>query len=173
MNKGGRRHTLVVVPCGKTKIWDRQPEAGATPAKDAYVGTPFKLNRQYAERVGDAWFVLSAKYGLLHPDDPVDGPYDVTFNRRGSGPIESEAIRAQALTLGLDSYERVIGLGGAEYRRVVKAAFDGLGPRLEFPFGGTPLGKALRATKLATEQGRVKASTEPAESLSTAHRKMP
>lgn len=152
MNKGGRRHTLVVVPCGKAKIWDQQPEAGPTPAKDAYVGTPFKVNRQYAERVGDSWVVLSAKYGLLRPDDPVDGPYDVTFNRRGSGPIESETIREQALALGLDGYERVVGLGGAEDRRVLKEAFAGLGPRLEFPFGGTPLGEALRATKLATEQ---------------------
>ena len=93
MNTGGRRRTLVVVPCGEPKIWDRKPEAGPTPAKDAYVGTAFKVNRQYAERVGDAWVVLSAKYGLLSPEDTVQGPYDVTFNRRGSDHIEPAAIR--------------------------------------------------------------------------------
>ena len=155
MNTGGRRRTLVVVPCGEPKIWDRKPEAGPTPAKDAYVGTAFKVNRQYAERVGDAWVVLSAKFGLLSPEDTVDGPYDVTFHGRGSNAIEPAAIREQALALGFDTYERVIGLGGAEYRRVMKEAFGGLGFRLDFPFGGTRLGEALRATKLAAE-GSVK-----------------
>ena len=61
------------------------------------------------------------------------------------------AIREQALALDFDTYERVIGLGGAEYRRVMKKAFGGLGFRLDFPFGGTRLGEALRATKLAAE----------------------
>jgi hypothetical protein len=32
------------------------------------MGTPFRLNREYAERFGEAWFVLSAKYGLIAPN---------------------------------------------------------------------------------------------------------
>jgi hypothetical protein len=150
-HNGERKHTLVVVPCGKAKIWDREPAAGPTPAKDAYVGAPFKVNRQYAERVGDAWVVLSAKYGFLRPDDPVNGPYDVTFNRASSGPIHPSKLREQALALGLEEYERVIGLGGSQYRRVINEAFAGLGLRLQFPFAGTKLGDALRAAKLASK----------------------
>jgi hypothetical protein len=37
----------------------------------------------------------------------------------------------------------------------MKEALAGLGFRLDFPFGGTRLGEALRATKLAAE-GSVK-----------------
>lgn len=44
---------LVVVPCGRSKIWDRNPDLGSI-AAEAYTGTPFRLNRQYAERFGDA-----------------------------------------------------------------------------------------------------------------------
>jgi len=44
--------TLVIVPCGRSKIWDKNPDAGPTVAKDAYAGSPFKVNRRYAERVG-------------------------------------------------------------------------------------------------------------------------
>jgi len=76
----------------------------------------------------------------------------VTFNRRGSGSLSPQAIREQALTLGLHAYARIIGLGGAEYRRVLKEAPVRLGPRLDFPFGGTRLGEALRATKLAAQE---------------------
>jgi hypothetical protein len=152
VEKDTGRRTLVVVPCGKAKIWDKAPDAGPTAAMDAYVGTPFKLNRQYAERVGDAWVVMSARHGLLRPEDAIDGPYNVTFKRRGSGPITPQAIREQLLALGFDEFERVIGLGGIEYRRVLKEAFAGLSPRIEFPFEGLPLGEALHKTKLATER---------------------
>ncbi|MFD1732154.1 DUF6884 domain-containing protein [Deinococcus malanensis] len=58
---------LVIVPCGASKIWAKQPDAGAVQAQDAYTGPPFVLHRQYAERFGDQWVILSAKYGFLQP----------------------------------------------------------------------------------------------------------
>lgn len=39
---------LVVVPCVRSKIWSKQTSAGPTLAKDAYTGSPFKVNRRYA-----------------------------------------------------------------------------------------------------------------------------
>jgi len=50
----GHGGVLVIVPCGKAKAWDRTPQVGAVPARDAYVGGPFKANRDYAERFGAA-----------------------------------------------------------------------------------------------------------------------
>lgn len=52
--------------------------------------------------------------------------------------------------MGLDRYGDVIGLGGKEYRAAIKAAFEGTGPELSFPFAGLPIGKAMGATKRAT-----------------------
>ncbi len=85
--------TLVVVPCGRSKIWDTQPDRGPTGAADAYIGTLFNLNRTYAERFGDAWVVLSAKYGFVEPEFEIPGPYDVTFSRTQSRSIATEALR--------------------------------------------------------------------------------
>jgi hypothetical protein len=145
----------VVVPCGKAKIWDKIPQAGPTSARDAYSGTPFKINRQYAERFGDRWVVLSAKYGFLNPDDSVEGPYDVTFKRRSPVPIDDAALRQQIHEKGLhDGFEDVIGLGGQDYRAVLKRAFATSDTALYFPFSGMRLGPSFSATKRAVATGQ-------------------
>jgi hypothetical protein len=145
---------LVVVPCGRAKVWDKNPQAGSTAACDAYIGSPFKVNRQYAERFGDRWVILSAKHGFLRPHDRVPGPYDVTFKRRGSRPIDGTTLRQQARALGLDRFVDVIGLGGKDYRRVLEEVFAGSGPRLHFPFAGMELGRSMAAAKRAVQCGQ-------------------
>jgi hypothetical protein len=59
---------LVIVPCGQRKVWDDDPQQGKVPAREAYTGAPFKVNRPYAERRGDRRVILSAKYGFIPPD---------------------------------------------------------------------------------------------------------
>src|SRR4051812_25424090 len=61
---------IILVGCSRTKA------SSAAPARDLFRGHGFELARDYAGRAGGPWFVLSAKFGLLHPDDVV-GPYDV------------------------------------------------------------------------------------------------
>ena len=73
---------LVIVPCGRAKIWDKHPDAGPTAAADAYTGAPFTVNRHYAEQAGGDWVILSAKYGFLRPTDLIPGTYETTFKRR-------------------------------------------------------------------------------------------
>jgi hypothetical protein len=104
--------TLVIVPCGKAKIWDKTPNAGSTQAQEVYVGAPFKVNRAYAERFGDEWVILSAKYGFLRPTEHIDRPYNVTFKQPSTGPIGVTALRQQITTRALDQFENLIGLGG-------------------------------------------------------------
>lgn len=43
-----QRELLVIVPCGRAKIWSKHPEAGPTAAADAYIGGRFTVNREYA-----------------------------------------------------------------------------------------------------------------------------
>jgi hypothetical protein len=78
---------LVAVPCRLCKIWDREPERGSVAATVAYTLRPFRLNRQYAERFGDAWVVLSAKYGFIAPDFMIPGPDEVSFKYPARNPI--------------------------------------------------------------------------------------
>ena len=145
---------LVIVPCGQGKVWDNQPQRGPVPAADAYTGPLFRLGRRYAERFGDAWVVLSAKYGFVTPDFPIPGPYDVTFKHPSSGPISRARLRAQVDELRLARYSIVVGLGGVAYRDAVTAVFTPSPVRLVFPFAGLPIGLMLHALKnaLATDQ---------------------
>lgn len=86
---------LVIVPCGRSKIWDKYPDAGPTAAADAYIGPPFTVNRRFAEQAGGNWVVLSAKYGFLRPTDVVPGTYNTTFKRRSTNPIGFAVLREQ------------------------------------------------------------------------------
>jgi hypothetical protein len=143
------RQTLVIIPCGRSKVWDRKPGRGPVPARGAYVGAPFVVNRAYAEHFGDAWIILSAKYGFVPPDVMIPGPYDVTFRRRSTGPVAVNVLRQQILELELDRFDLVAGLGGYAYRTALAQAWSGFPARLVFPFAGQPIGKALRAMKQA------------------------
>ncbi len=143
--------TLVTVPCGSSKIWDKFPSTGPTIAKNAYTGSPFKLNRQYAECFGDRWVILSAKYGFISPESALPGPYEVTFKRKSSGPVAFDVLKRQVVELGLDKFAIVVGLGGKECREAISAAFEGSKVELTFPLAGLPIGNAMQATKREIE----------------------
>lgn len=140
---------LVIIPCGQNKIWNKTPEAGPTSAKDAYRGPPFGINRAFAEKFGDTWMILSAKYGLMEPDFEIPGSYNVTFKDRRTGPITTDQLRDQVRLRNLDRFRTVIGLGGKEYCQAIELAFAGMPAQLHFPFCGLPIGKAMQATKKA------------------------
>lgn len=145
---------LVIVPCGKSKIWDRNPNWGPVAAADAYTGNLFRLNRQYAERFGDAWLVPSAKYGFVSPDFPIPGSYNVTFRRPATEPMPRDRLRQQVREQQLSRFQTIVGLGGKEYRDAVREAFAGLQVRLVFPFAGlSSQGQMQQMTKRAIVSG--------------------
>lgn len=146
--------TLVIVPCGQSKVWDGAPGRGPVAARDAYTGAPFKVNREYAERFGDRWVILSAKYGFIAPDFQIPGPYNVTFKRKETAPVAHQVLVHQVRESGLDRVDTVIGLGGKEYRAAIEVAFRGTKARLLFPFAGLPLGKGMSAVKAAVAAGK-------------------
>jgi hypothetical protein len=56
---------VVLVGCVKTKL------AHAAPARDLYTSTLFRGRRRYAEQTQRPWFILSARWGLLAPQEAV------------------------------------------------------------------------------------------------------
>lgn len=140
---------LVIVPCGQGKIWDKSPGAGPAAARNAYTGAPFKVNREYAERFADRWVILSSKYGFIDPTFKIPGPYNVTFKTKSPELIFIKTLIQQVNAMGLNRYEKVIGLGGKDYRAIVQEVFSGTGVTLLFPFAGLPIGEAMAATKQA------------------------
>lgn len=144
---------LVIVPCGQRKIWDSQPNYGPAEARDAYTGSPFTVNKEYARQFGEAWVILSAKYGLVQPTFIIPGPYNVTFKKKSTGPVKLALLREQMEQMKLDGYESIVGLGGKEYRCILGQLFDGRRARLHFPFAGLSIGKAMHAINEAIKRG--------------------
>lgn len=143
---------LVVIPCGKQKTWDDDPSAGPAAAEHAYTSWYADLNREYAETFGDAWLVLSAKYGFLTPRSRIPGPYDVTFKRSATGPVPTDVVQAQAGALGLERFDEALLLGGQEYRDVARRALEGRGVEVAAPFSGVSLFDARSALETAVEE---------------------
>lgn len=65
---------IVLIGCGKTKQ-DHRCEA-----QDMYTGSLFKMRRRYAETSGCAWWIISARYGLIRPEQEI-APYDETITQ--------------------------------------------------------------------------------------------
>lgn len=67
---------VALVGCSGTKL-DRP-----APARELYAGNLFKLSVRWVERRPfDAWAILSAKHGLVLPDEVIE-PYDVMLDGR-------------------------------------------------------------------------------------------
>jgi len=116
--------TLCIVPCGKRKIWDRDPKAGPTKARDLYIGPFSRKCREYAEKFyPSSWCILSAKHGFLFPEEMVQGPYDVSFNDRRTNPISQKELSHQIQEKGLASFERIVILGGKNYVHIIGELF--------------------------------------------------
>ncbi len=145
---------LVIVPCGQQKIWDKFPDHGPTPARNAYTGSPFVVNRTYAEHFAERWVILSAKYGFIPPDFAIPGPYNVTFKQPSTHPVDVATLHDQIQAQQLDTFDSIIGLGGKDYRGIVEHAFAGTSVRLHFPFAGLKLGLAMRAANEAIANDR-------------------
>jgi hypothetical protein len=65
--------TIYLVSCVSKK------GATRTQARDLYKSDWFLKARHYVESTGRPWFILSAKYGLVPPDQILD-PYEQSLN---------------------------------------------------------------------------------------------
>jgi hypothetical protein len=101
-----------LVGCVKTKL------SYPARAEDLYTSPLFRGRRSFVERTCERWFILSAKYGLVDPQD-VLSPYEQTLK------TSSEAERRAWSRGVLDDLERRLDSfrghqfeihAGAEYR---------------------------------------------------------
>ena len=69
---------VILIGCVRTK----NPVASA--ASELFASPLFEGRRRYAAASGLPWYILSAKFGLLAPDDVV-GPYDVHLAAQSPG----------------------------------------------------------------------------------------
>lgn len=103
---------LCIIPCGKKKIWDVQPDAGPVRAEDAYLSPFHQACERYAKTFFDEWVILSAKHGFLRPDDLVSGNYDVTFGTGHPEIMTADELSRQFHEKGFSDIEELVMLGG-------------------------------------------------------------
>ena len=116
----------------------------ASAAKDLYISPLFTKARKYIERRCSKWYILSAKYGLVHPDKVIE-PYEETLK------IKSRSERTQwthkvweQLQPHLNSNDKVVILAGNSYREFLFTIIREYGCGVEVPMEGKSFGKQLQ-----------------------------
>ena len=137
---------LVVVPCGQTKIWKFDPKHGPAKAMDAYAGSPFQVNKSFAQLFSDRWVILSAKHGFMDPDFMIPEDYDVTFKKPASKPMSLGELEKQVQEKHLLDFNIVVALGGEEYTDIVTRLFS-RHSKVIAPTKGLALGLGMQRMK--------------------------
>jgi len=63
-------------------------------ARDLFLLELFRRYRAYAIADADRWYILSAKHGLLDPDQVI-APYECTLNAMSAQELRDSATRVQ------------------------------------------------------------------------------
>jgi hypothetical protein len=126
--------------------------SSSAPARDLYTSALFLGRRAFIESTCDRWFILSAKHGLVDPDDVLD-PYDETLN----GASEAHRRQWSARVLGQLElhFPDLHGLifeahaGSAYLDHGLAAGIEARGAVVECPTAGLPFGQQLAFYKSA------------------------
>jgi len=118
-------------------------------ARDLYISPLFRGLREYAESSADRWFILSAKYGILGPEEIVE-PYDRTLNKMSKAErlawwsdVKRDLIRI------VPERSQVMLLAGSRYRENIEPFLRRLNCEVEIPLEGLTLGRQLAWLKAA------------------------
>lgn len=118
--------TVVVIACSWYK------NAVPSPARDLYFGSQFRAARRAALVTGHPWMILSAKHGLLRPDEMVD-PYDAVMDP--TNPALIAKVRGQ-----LQGWTDVVAFTPKPYADLLLRAAPP-GTRIKAPMAGLPIGE--------------------------------
>ena len=136
--------TVALVACVGKKA-DRPMPAG-----ELYASDWFRKASAYATQVSDAWYILSAKYGLVSPDTAI-APYEQTLNKM---PVRERRAWAKRVLRDLAAIlrpgDQVVILAGQRYRADLVNPIRQMGCRVQIPMEGLKIGEQLRWLKLRT-----------------------
>lgn len=133
----GDKNTIYLVSCVSVKR--HVPSL----AKDLYISPWFLKARRYAEGTGCPWYVLSAEYGLVSPNQTL-APYEKTLNTM---PISerrqwSEKVIAQ-MDQAIPQMKSAVFLAGQRYREFLASQLQSRGVSVEVPMEGLRIGEQL------------------------------
>ena len=128
-------------------------QAGPVAAKELYTSTWFKFARQVVEKSSPHWFILSAKHGLVLPDEKICY-YNKTLNtmRKIERKEWAECVFAE-LKPELSNYDQIVFFAGQKYREFLIKDLMDLSTNIRIPMEGLGIGKQLQWLKERLETG--------------------
>ena len=116
-------------------------------AGDIYISPLFKKAREFASKNFDRWYILSAKYGLVHPDTIIE-PYEKTLNKmsRNDRQAWSEDV-FEKLKKCTKVNDEIAFVAGLRYRQDLTPLLQKRGNKIWVPMEGMGIGKQLKWLK--------------------------
>lgn len=128
---------IALVSCVSKKAAEPQP------AEDLYQSTWFRKAAAYAKQISDRWYILSAKHGLLSPEQVIP-PYDETLNNMGAAQRRSWANSAAKQLQGVvQEGDQVIFLAGVKYRENLIPPLQKRDCIIDIPMKGLRIGEQM------------------------------
>ncbi|MCZ7645944.1 MAG: hypothetical protein M5U26_11780 [Planctomycetota bacterium] len=119
-----------LIACCKKKL------ARAAPAGELYQSDLFKKSKSYVERHCERWAILSAKHGLVMPEQVIE-PYDQTLNGMKASEVRAWADRtSKQLEIAFPGKDFLV-LAGKRYRAATKPF------KASVPLAGLSIGRQL------------------------------
>ncbi len=113
-------------------------------AGDIYLSPLFKKAREFTSNNFDQWYILSAKYGLIHPDTIIE-PYEKTLNKmsRQDRRKWSEDV-FEELKKCTKPNDEITFVAGQRYRQDLTPLLLNRGNKIQVPMEGLGIGKQLK-----------------------------
>lgn len=128
---------LCLVSCVSKK------QSHPAPAKELYTSDWFTKVRTLVEAQGWPWAILSAHYGLVHPEEGIR-PYEKTLNSMRVAERRAWADRVmQALAGRLDGVQAVVLFAGQRYREFLVPQMIKAQVQIHVPMEGLKIGEQL------------------------------
>lgn len=122
-----------------------QKQPVAVPAQDLYQSDLFTKSVQWMHRQNfDSWFILSAKHGIVKPDQILE-PYNLTLNSLKANVRRqwAETVLADLMKVIPESAS-ISFLAGSKYREYLVEPLQERGYEVHIPMQGLGIGKQLQ-----------------------------
>jgi hypothetical protein len=130
--------TIALVSCVNKKKTEQSP------ARNLYISPLFQKASAYAEAISDEWFILSAEYRLIEPNQKIE-PYNQTLNKMRV--LERKQWADEVFTdlkRVLAPKDEAVIFAGKKYREFLVSPLISLGVKVEIPMEGMRIGEQLR-----------------------------
>jgi len=112
-------------------------------ARDLYISDWFIKARHYAESSMYPWYILSAEYGLVPPEQII-APYERTLNTMGIMDRRSWADHVSLqISEAVPDLKQVVFLAGKRYREFLTRHLTDRGVKVSIPMEGLRIGEQL------------------------------